>query len=247
MNMPQTRPFAAEEPSRKVAVRVLVVDDDPVVCELIEEILASAEMDCVTMTDSRAAASLAAREKFDAIFLDENMPGLDGTHLARGVRAGGLNRGTPIVMITGEDDRALMARAFAAGVNFFLFKPIDRFRVLRLIRVTEGSIQREARRFQRVKIRCRLSIECGAERVNGETLDLSLGGMFVEASRGLPLGSNVIVRLELKPGQPPLRLAARVIRVSANDCMGLQIENAGSAEGKALQEFLLPLILSETR
>jgi CheY-like chemotaxis protein len=245
--MRETSPIQAEPPlERPAAIRVLVVDDDPTACELMQEILASADMQCVAMTDSRKAAALLTHERFDSVFLDERMPGLDGIGLAHQIRAGGVNRSTPIVMITGEDDRSLLARAFKEGVNFFLFKPVDRYRIMRLIRVTEGSIQHEARRFQRVRIHCKVWIEFKGGQLSGSTLDLSLGGMFVQASGSLPTGSNVTVKLELKPGQPPIRLGGHVTRVTGEDCMGLQIDSAGSKDYKAFQEFLLPLILRET-
>jgi CheY-like chemotaxis protein len=230
---------------KKVLNRVMVVDDDATTCELIQEILASAGMDCVVLTDSRKAASQVTLEKFDAIFMDERMPFLDGVGLATQVRSSGMNKSTPIVMITGDEDRRLMGRAFGAGVNFFLFKPIDRHRLLHLIRVTEDSIQREARRFQRIRVTCKVLIEWASQQINGTTLDLSLGGTFVQASGIPPMGSSVIVKLDLKPGKPPIRLAARVVRIASADCMGLQFEGSGSPDHKALQEFLLPLVLSE--
>jgi CheY-like chemotaxis protein len=243
--MTQTTPQQTEPCAAKRTVRVIVVDDDVAACELMYEILTAAEMDCVTMTASRQAAARLAREKFDAIFLDERMPELDGIELARLVRSTGLNRSTPIVMITGEQDRTLLTRAFESGVNFFLFKPVDRHRILRLIRVTEDSIEREARRFNRVKLQCNVSIECGSKHVTGTTLDISLGGLFVRAACALPVGSNVVMKIEIRPGQPPLRLGARVVRVAGDDCMGLRIESIGSQDHRALQEFLLPLVLAE--
>ena len=226
--------------------RVLVVDDDPTVCEMIQDVLNSADMETVTHTSSQEAATRIEVEKFQAVFLDVNMPSPDGLELTRRIRASGLNRTTPIVMITGEDDRTILSRAFQAGASFFLFKPIDRHRMLRLIRVAEGPMQREARRYQRVKVNCKVSIELNQEQISGVAVDLSLGGMFVQASRMLPAGSIVLVRLELRPGAPPLNLAARVVRSSANSSMGLQLENNGPEQSRKLQEYLLPLILAKS-
>jgi len=245
MTIQASQPAAATA-ERKSGPRILMVDDNAATCELMDEILTSAEMDCLALTDSREAAALVAKEKFDAIFTDEHMPYVDGIELARRARAG-FNRSTPIVMITGEEDRKFLGRAFDAGVNFFLFKPIDRHSVLRLIRVTEGTIQREARRFQRIKFNGKVSIESGAGNLNGATLDVSLGGMFVQAPYVLPVGSLVTVGLELLPDQPSVRLSARVMRVAGGDCMGLQIENTASADYKEFQEFLLPRILQEEK
>ena len=50
--------------------QILVVDDDPLTCELICEILRSAGMDAVSLTDSTEPASRLRTEKFHAIFLD---------------------------------------------------------------------------------------------------------------------------------------------------------------------------------
>jgi CheY-like chemotaxis protein len=225
--------------------RVLIVDDDPLVCELVKEVLTSVEMEAVALTESKEASSRLAKEKFQAVFLDMHMPRPGGIELAGQMRASGMNRSTPIVIITGEDDRTALTDAFNAGANFFLYKPIDRHRLLRLIRVAQGPIQREARRYERVKVACKVTIERNQEHVSGMTLDLSLGGMFVQASRTLPVGSVVLIRLELKSGVHPLALPARIVRATANDCMGLQIENAGAEENKKLQEFLLPRILTK--
>jgi CheY-like chemotaxis protein len=225
--------------------RVLVVDDDPLVCELVKEILDSVEMDAVTLTDSKEASTRLGQEKFQAVFLDVHMPRPGGIELAGQMRASGMNRSTPIVVITGEDDRSALSEAFKAGANFFLYKPLDRHRLLRLVRVAHAPIQREARRYQRVKVSCKVSIERNQERISGMTLDLSLGGMFVQASRTLPVGSVVQILLELKAGAPPLNLPARVVRATGKDLIGLQIENAGAEQSKKLQEFLLPIILTK--
>jgi PleD family two-component response regulator len=242
--MSLTKSLEPESLPAKKPTRILVVDDDAAACELMQGILAASEMDCATMTDSRQAAARIVREKFDAIFLDEHMPELGGVELARLIRATGINRSTPIVMITGEEDRTLLTRAFGVGVNFFLFKPVDRHRLLRLLRVSEETIQREARRFNRVKLQCNVALECESKRLTGTTLDISLGGLFVRASQALPVGSNVIVKLEIRAGQPPLRFNARVVRIAGEDCMGLQLEHASSVDQRALQEFLLPHVLA---
>lgn len=227
--------------------RILVVDDDPTVCELIQEVLVSSELQSLAILESNRVAPHLAMEKFGAAFLDVRMPPPDGIELTRRIRASDLNRNTPIVIITGEEDNAVLGRAFDAGANFFLFKPIDRHRMLRLIRVTEHSIQHEGRRFQRVKTACQVSLDCGEEHLDGVTVDLSLGGMLVRAARTLPVGSAVRVDLQLQADRPALQIVARAVRTSGGDCTGLEIENPESdRESQRLQEFLLPLILAKS-
>jgi len=227
-----------------VANGILVVDDDPLICELIRDVLESAEITSQTTSDSRHASVLIREEKFDAVFLDVRMPAPDGIALARQARASALNRATPIAMITGESDRHLLTTLFEAGATFVLFKPIDRHRLLRLLRVSEGVIQREARQFQRVKVTCKVSMQVAQERSVGRTLDMSLNGAMVCADKTFSVGSIIQVDLELTPGKASLSGTARVVRVVGVDCMGLHFENVPLDHTKKIQEFLLPLILA---
>jgi CheY-like chemotaxis protein len=227
-----------------VPAQVLVVDDDALSCELLREILSSAGMEAVSLTDSTEAASRLRTDKFHAIFLDLRMPAPDGIALARQIRASQINATSVIVMITGEEERTVMARAFQAGVEFFLFKPVDRGKLLRLIRATAGTIERERRRFMRVRLRCRVSIDSPHGTLAGTTLDLSLGGMLVQSERTFLPGTPVTVNLEIERGLAPLCSAARVVRIVGTDGMGIQLENLGPKESTRLQQFLLPLILA---
>jgi CheY-like chemotaxis protein len=203
-------------------------------------------METKSVTQSAEAAERLKCEKFHAVFLDMRMPPPNGLELARQARASRVNASTIIAMITGEENRTLMGRAFEAGVEFFLFKPVERNKLLRLIRATEGSIERERRRLTRVRLRCGVSMQSGNDGLEGTTLDLSLGGALVHSDRALPSGTSLTVSLELEAGKPPVRLGARVTRVVGTDCMGLQFENLALKESNRLQEFLLPLILATT-
>lgn len=226
-------------------IRALVVDDDPALCEFIQEVLVSEKIQASIVMDSMQAAARLREERFDAVFLDMRMPVLDGIELAKRARSSGLNQSTPLVMITGDQDYKTIERAFRAGVNLFLFKPVDRSRLMRLLNAADNFIQAQRRRFTRIKACKGVSIESGECRIQGTSLDLSVGGMFVRSSTTFPVGSTVCVGLELQPGKPPVQLAARVVRVSGNDCMGLQIEKSGQEDDRRLENFLLPLILRE--
>ena len=227
-----------------VANGILVVDDDPLICELIRDVLESAEIKSQTTCDSQQASVLIRENKFEAVFLDVRMPAPDGIALARQVRASALNRTTPIAMITGESDRQLITKVFEAGATFVLFKPIDRHRLMRLLRVSEDVIQRESRQFQRVKVTCKVSMQRDQERSVGRTLDMSLNGAMVCADKTFSVGSLIQVDLELTHGKAALSGTARVVRVVGVDCMGLHFENVPLDHARKIQEFLLPLILA---
>ncbi len=226
--------------------RVLVVDDAPEICELMSAVLSSAGMDVLAISDSQQAAGHLLREKFDAVFLDVKMPAPDGIDLAARARASGFNQKTPIVMITGDTDPAVQERAFKAGANFLLYKPLDRRRLLRILRVTRNSIQQERRRFQRVSVRCKAILETSTARIEGSTLDMSLNGVLVQADNALPVGTKLILTLQLRAGAAPLRTSAKIARIVGDDCMGIEIAVISQEDSERLQEFLLPLILAAT-
>jgi hypothetical protein len=87
-------------------------------------------------------------------------------------------------------------------------------------------------------------MESGNNRLEGTTLDLSLAGALVQSHSVFPSGTPVTVNLEIERGSPPLRSAARVVRVIEPDCMGIQLENLEPKDSNRLQQFLLPLILA---
>jgi CheY-like chemotaxis protein len=221
--------------------KVLIVDDDPALCEFIQEVLVSEKMQAHVVMDSMEAAARLQEERFDAVFLDMRMPSLDGIELVKRIRSG-MNQSTPLVMITGDNDQQIMQRAFQAGVNLFLFKPVDRSRLMRLLNAANNFIASRRIRFTRIKTSKDVSIESGEHRISGTSLDLSVGGMFVRSSATFPVGSIVNVGLELQAGKPPIQLSARVVRVCGNDCMGLQIQTDGDEGARRLESFLLPLI-----
>ena len=237
-------PKPEEWKATALPAKVLIVDDDPALCEFIQEVLLAEKMQPHVITDSLQAAVRIQKEKFEAIFLDMRMPSLDGIGLAKHIKSSGLNSSTPLVMISGDEDRQTMQRAFQSGISLFLFKPVDRLKLVRLLHSVDNYIQVQRRRFLRIKTSKNVSMESGDLKINGTSLDLSVGGMFVQSSNTFPVGSNVRVGLELQAGKPPLQFSARVARVCGKDCMGLKIESSSQEETKCLEDFLLPLMNS---
>ena len=234
------------EETARLRTQILVVDDDAVSCELISELLRSAGFAVVSLTSSSEAASRLSSEKFHSVFMDMRMPPPDGLELARRVRGSALNASSVIVMITGEQDNSLMRRAFEIGVQFFLFKPVERNKLLKLIRVAEHSIERERRRFTRVPLQRPVSLLSGDKQLEGTTVDISFDGMLVQSYLIFPAGTRVQLTLNLQNGSTPLQLEAHVLRTLGTERMAVQFKGSDPAGRSRLQEFLLPLILSAT-
>jgi CheY-like chemotaxis protein len=253
--MTRTIPDKSELPNENVGTRtynVLLVEDNADDAELFLRTLRKTQMDVeleidVQVVSNSADATIKFKAQgFDAIFVDVGLPPPDGIELSRRIRTSDSNRTTPIIIMTGADDRGLMARAFQAGANFFLFKPVSRPQLLRLIQMSRAPIDRERRRLQRVNVKCKVSISSDKGKFDGETVDLCLGGMLVKMNALLPIGSMVKVSLTLPPATAPIRSSARIVRAVGNEMMGLQLEGLGRSESDQLGTFLVPLIVAST-
>jgi DNA-binding response OmpR family regulator len=130
--------------------RALVVDDEPAICELIQKVLHSAGMEALTLTRSTEASGLLEEAKFDVVFLDLHMASPDGIELARQMRRTESKRRTPIILLSDEQRPSAMSVGFEAGASFFLYKPIDKDRLLKLIRATQGTMEHDRRRTRRI-------------------------------------------------------------------------------------------------
>jgi len=103
--------------------KVLVVDDDPVVGKSFNRVLSDKGYVVVIAQDGFDALMKLHAEKFDVVFTDIRMPGMDGLEMAEQVKAS--QPWTPVVVVTGYGTAANEERARAAGVADFLRKPLS--------------------------------------------------------------------------------------------------------------------------
>src|SRR6202011_3682544 len=105
---------------------VMIVDDEPTLVALAEEMLAALGYEPVGFESSRTALQVfrADPERFDLVLTDEAMPDLVGTELACEIRR--LRADIPIILMSGHGGAALAERAAAIGVREVLHKPLQR-------------------------------------------------------------------------------------------------------------------------
>jgi DNA-binding response OmpR family regulator len=117
-------------------MRVLVVDDDPLVRNLLSAVLQDARFDLDEAVDGEDALHIAAARPPDVVVLDVMMPGVNGFEVCRMLRGDPAFAGTRIVMLTARTSDATRAEAFAAGADAFFTKP---FSPLDLIETVMGA------------------------------------------------------------------------------------------------------------
>src|SRR5882724_1967698 len=104
-------------------LKLLVVEDNLASLELMTEVFTSLKAEVRPISDSEKAVGVVNQEKSDGIFLDLEMPNLNGFDLARLIRKSSWNKSTPIIIVTGREERQTMQDVFAIGATFFLQKP----------------------------------------------------------------------------------------------------------------------------
>lgn len=122
----------AEEPAEYTVedeedrpMRVLVVDDHDINRRAIQLILQPLGCDINTAADGMAALRICDAKAFDLIFMDVRMPELDGRETTRRIRAGGgANAHVPIIAVTADTAPEDIAACNAAGMTYFVPKPI---------------------------------------------------------------------------------------------------------------------------
>jgi diguanylate cyclase (GGDEF)-like protein/PAS domain S-box-containing protein len=105
--------------------RLLVVDDERINREILTRLLQRSGYHVTIAQNGREALNLLAAEAFDLLLLDVNMPEMDGFSCLEQVRHSYSVTQLPVIMVTGESDRQTTVRAFQAGANDFVSKPID--------------------------------------------------------------------------------------------------------------------------
>jgi DNA-binding response OmpR family regulator len=103
--------------------KIMMVDDDKLVTELLQKLLKADGFDTVAINDSSKAVELAKSELPDLFLLDLMMPQPDGFRLCRMLREEPLFTHTPIIIVTALDDSDSRAVAFGAGATDYLTKP----------------------------------------------------------------------------------------------------------------------------
>jgi two-component system, cell cycle response regulator len=156
--------------------RILLVDDTKLVLELEKSFLKVSNVDVLTASNGLEALELIRKDPPNLVFMDMNMPEMDGISCCSTLKADPFLCEIPVVMLTTAGREGDRERALQAGCNDYLTKPIDRKEFLEKARkYTEAVDRRELR------IPCLFPVLflMGKTPMSGHAMDLSDGGIFL--------------------------------------------------------------------
>ena len=135
--VPEPAPYV---PDAAQGLRILVVDDVPMNRDIATAFLRAAHHDPVCAESGPAAIERCAAERFDIVFMDVRMPGMDGLEASRQIRAlGGAAGRVPIVALTAQAFAEQIAACRAAGMDHHVGKPFTMDALLAAIDVACGE------------------------------------------------------------------------------------------------------------
>ncbi len=124
-------------------IRILIVDDEKPICDLIDLNLSSAGYECIAVQNGLEAIELVEQEMFDLVLLDIMLPGADGYDVMDYIRPTGI----PVIFITAKHEVKNRVKGLKLGADDYLVKPFD---VVELVARVEAVLRRYNKADQRL-------------------------------------------------------------------------------------------------
>ena len=119
-------------------IKILIVDDEKPICDLIDMNLSAAGYQCRSVQDGLTAIDLIEKEDFDLILLDIMLPGADGFDIMEYIRP----LKVPVIFITAKDSVRDKVKGLKLGAEDYLVKPFDVLELLARVEVVLRRFQK---------------------------------------------------------------------------------------------------------
>ncbi len=186
---------------------VLLVDDIQMFIDIQKEFLQQSPVNILTARNGKEALEVVKAKRPHLVFMDLEMPTMDGAASCREIKSDPVTRATPVVMITSRTNQSSETLCYAAGCDVFLTKPLDRGKFLNTARKFMPDIERREKRTV-VDVDCLVRFQ--ADAVPGRITNLSNGGAHIAADCSILPGSVVRISCILPDGtavESPCRVA----------------------------------------
>jgi CheY-like chemotaxis protein len=205
--------------------RILVIDPDPQSCKLLTSILRAAAFDVLTAVDSQSGIQTAEAAAPAVILLEMVLPDEDGISACKRLREDPALKRVPVIGMAASADARYQEKAFRAGAESFLTKPINPASLLQLVHLAEQSgerlsaptdgqpaassradsdkpgVRRDPRFPAALPVTCLIGPQTKIPReIVGETANVSLGGIHLWLPQWVAPGTFLSLRLELPLG-----------------------------------------------
>lgn len=171
--------------------KLLVVDDDPAIRNLVFRYLSRQEYQMQSAADGRSALEIFDRFKPDLVILDVNLPDTSGYELCRAMQS---RTGVYVLMLTGRSDEADKVKGFAQGADDYLTKPFS----LVELGVRVGAILKRGRLTPAPEVQTQPKMKFGAVEIDPDLREVSIAGESIVLTA---LEFNLLHFLASHPGK----------------------------------------------
>lgn len=120
-------------------IKILIVDDEKPICDLIDLNLSSAGYHCTAVQDGLEAIDLIEKEVYDLVLLDIMLPGADGYDVMEYIRPLGI----PVIFITAKYEVKNRVKGLKLGADDYIVKPFDVVELVARARQCSGATIRQ--------------------------------------------------------------------------------------------------------
>ncbi|MEF2966047.1 response regulator transcription factor [Paenibacillus sp. M1] len=166
--------------------KILIVDDDPHIRELVRVFLEEAGMETAEAEDGKKALAALEQARADLVILDIMMPNMDGWELCRELRR--LYNDMPLLMLTAKGETRQLVKGFELGTDDYLVKPFEPAELIARVKAL----------LKRYQIIASQTVAISGIRMNRSTFEVAGG----DRSFTLPLKEfELLFRLGANPGR----------------------------------------------
>lgn len=186
---------------------ILLVDDVKLLIELEKSFLKHSPVRILTASNGAEALEIVRRERPDLVYMDLNMPTMDGRSCCAAIKADPELCKIPVIMVTTAGNSGDEKQCREAGCDDYLTKPIDRRLFLEKGRRFVPDVDR---REPRVACVADVLIHGTGEGGGASSADISVGGLYIRSDTIPELGSDLRISLTLPGARACINAKARI-------------------------------------
>jgi len=226
-------------------MKILLVDDADFFLEMERSFLRHIPATILTASNGAEALDVAVEHRPDLIYMDVQMPVMDGLSCLENFKSNPVLKSIPVIMVFTPTGGITKGKLEAAGCDGIITKPIDRQEFLELGHKFLFDIDRRDKR-----ISCRINVDFSIQgkKYQGLGIDISDGGIYIQSREELPHEGNVRLSFQLPTDNPEKIETDGVItwinqgfprpHLGMPQGIGLQFRNLGSYDRSIIQDYV---------
>lgn len=220
-------------------VTVLIADDLKFFLETEKSYLQRGGFDVLTALSGEEAVAVAAKKQPHLVLLDLEMPKMDGAAACAEMRKVPALQATPIIIMSATGTPQNRERCMKAGCTEFVAKPEKPEELLGMVARILAVKRRES---QRITVVFNVTGTHASRQVIGQAKDLSQGGLLLETSTAIVVGSVLELEFYLPGTRSQVKVKAKVVRAGKSSegahQAGVEFVNLSQSDQEAILDYV---------